>query len=121
MVRPGWMVGHSESEHTSFPFREGDVPSRFVLNKFDLNLPTTGLLLGLGFVFVVVVIAAAVCRVVVLDERVFDGWGCVEGRVSGGYVSRMHVGFSALTFAHIRLIRVLIVFVAVHYDRDVGG
>lgn len=97
------------------------MPSRFVLNKFNLNLATAGLLLGLGFVFVVVVIAAAVCRVMVLDERVFDGRGCVEGGVSGGYVSRMHVGFSALTFAHNRLIRVLIVFVAVHYDRDVCG
>jgi len=55
---------------TGLAFREGYVPPGLVLNKFDLDFPTAGLLILLSTVFFVLVIATAVDGIVVLDEGV---------------------------------------------------
>jgi len=61
--------------HTCFPFRERYMTSGFVLNEFNLDLPTPGLLLRFGFFdFVVIIIYARVYCVVIIDERVV-GYG----------------------------------------------
>lgn len=49
--------------------------SRFILNKFDLDLSSTGLLI-LWFLLLVIVVAAALCGVLVVYEAVLGyGWG----------------------------------------------
>ncbi len=61
-------------EHTSFPFGEGYVTSRFILDKFDLDLSSSCLLVRLWLVIIIVVVAGALSGVLVVDERVFaDG------------------------------------------------
>ena len=56
--------------HTSFPFGEGYVTSRFILDKFDLDLSSSGLLVRFGLLLVVVVVSCAVYCFVIIDERV---------------------------------------------------
>jgi hypothetical protein len=55
--------------HTSFPFGECDMTSRFILDKFDLDLASSGFLL-LWFVVFIVVVPSALASVMVVDERV---------------------------------------------------
>jgi len=79
-------LGSSESgqliglfHNPSFPFGECDMTSRFILNKFDLDLSSSGFLLLWLIVFVFVV-PSALTSVMVVDERVFgDG-------LAGGYL-----------------------------------
>ena len=77
--------------------------SRFILNKFDLDLASARLLVRLGFVLVVVVFTGTVNGIMVVDERVFhySGWAGRWRRVAicGCWVSRMHVEGS-LALAH---------------------
>lgn len=81
------------STHTSFPFRERNVPSRLVLDKLDLDLAAAGLLVGLGLLVVVVVVGRAVDSGVVVDERVFTDGGLM-------WIGRgRNVDCSALTLA----------------------
>jgi hypothetical protein len=91
--------------NTSFPFGEGYVTSRFVLNKLDLNLAPSCLLLRFRLLPVfVVVVAAALGSIMVVDESVFGnrrGLAWVGLWVCGCYVSWMHVE-CALTFSHIK-------------------
>ena len=92
-------------ELTGFPFGERYVTSRFVLDKLDLDFAPSRLLLRFGFLFVVVIIAAALSSIMVVDERVIGdrgGLAWVGLGVCGGYVSWVHVE-SALTFAHIKV------------------
>ena len=52
------------------------MPPRLVLNKLDLDFPTTGLLILRPPVFFIVVFAGTVDRIIVLDEGVAtDGRG----------------------------------------------
>jgi hypothetical protein len=56
--------------------------SRFILDKFNLDLSSSRLLVRLGFLFVFVVLAVAVDRVVVVDKRVIaHGGGGATGRI----------------------------------------
>ena len=55
---------------TGLALGEGDVSPRLVLNKFNLDFPTTGLLILLSTFFLFVVVAATVDSIVVLDEGV---------------------------------------------------
>lgn len=90
---------------TSFPFGEGYMTSRFILNKFDLDLSSSCLLVFWLLAVVVVVFGSAVSSVVVVYERVVcdGGWGA-DGGLWGGYRvggcgGREHVE-GALAFAH---------------------
>jgi hypothetical protein len=76
--------------------------SRFILDKFDLDLPSARLLVRFGFLVLFVVVAGTVNRVVVVDERVITNRGWSAGwwmGVSGCGVTGMHIE-SALTFSH---------------------
>lgn len=77
--------------------------SRFILNKFDLDLASARLLVRLGFVLVLVVLTSTVNRIMVVDERVvhYSGWAGRWRRVAicGCWVSRVHVEGS-LALAH---------------------
>jgi ABC-type dipeptide/oligopeptide/nickel transport system permease component len=91
-------------ELTSFPFGERYVTSRFVLDKLDLDFAPSCLLLRFGLLFIVVVVAAALGSIMVVNERVIGDRGGLAGvclGVCGCYVSWMHVE-CALTFAHIK-------------------
>lgn len=59
--------------HTSFPFGEGYMTSRFILNKLDFNLASSSLLV-FGLLVVVVVVACTVRSVVIVDKRVIAHW-----------------------------------------------
>jgi hypothetical protein len=86
----------------SFPFGERYMTSRFILNKFDLDLPSTSLLVRFGFVLLLIVVASTVYCVVVVDERVITYSRRSAGRrmgISGGGVTRMHIE-GALALAH---------------------
>jgi hypothetical protein len=107
-VRP--FLKKNKNELTSFPFRERYVTSRFVLDKLDLNLAPSRLLLGLGTLLdiLIVVVTAALCGIMVVDESILDDGGSLAG-VGLGFcwsnVSWVHVE-CALAFAHIKLGRV---------------
>jgi hypothetical protein len=58
-----------------FPFGERYMTSRFVLNKFDLDLSSSGLLVGFGLLLIFIVVACAVCSIVIVDERVVADGG----------------------------------------------
>jgi hypothetical protein len=72
--------------------------SRFVLDKLDLDFAAALLLASLGLVVVVIVIAGAIDRVVVGNERVVADVVGGHG-VVGTRSSRMHVE-GALAFTH---------------------
>ena len=94
----------SKFELTSFPFGEGYVTSRFVLDKLDLNFAPSRLFLRFGLVLVLLVVTSALGGIVIIDERVLGNRGGLTGVSLGicwGYVSWVHVE-SALTFAHIK-------------------
>lgn len=89
---------------TCFPFGERYMTSRFILNKFDLDLSPSCFLVRLGLLVVIVVLSSTVDRVVIVDKRVITNWGgggtrwsrmTICGRRSG----RMHVE-GALAFTH---------------------
>lgn len=61
--------------HTCFPFGERYMTSRFILNKFDLDLSSSGLLVRFGLLIVVVVVSCTVDSFMIVDERVFDNRG----------------------------------------------
>lgn len=78
--------------------------SRFILNKFDLDLSSSGLLVGFGLLLVLVLVARTVDSVLVVDERVVAYWGRLLGlvrmRICGGSsVAGMHIQ-GARTLAH---------------------
>jgi hypothetical protein len=74
---------------TCFPFGEGDMTSRFILNKFDLDLTPSSLLLVLGFLLFLILVAAALGSVMVGDERVIGDRGAwLLGRVGLGFCGR---------------------------------
>ena len=79
--------------------------SRFILNKFDFDFPASGLLVRLGLFLVVIVVAATVYGVVVVDEGVVgDGraWLLLGmGVDGGGGVGRVCV-HGPLALSHIR-------------------
>ena len=54
----------------SLALGEGDVSPRLILNEFDLDFPTAGLLVLLATFFFLFIVAAAVDGIVVLDEGV---------------------------------------------------
>ncbi len=58
---------------SSFSFRESDVTSGLVLYKLNFDLPPTRFLVRLWLLFFIVVVAAALYRVVVLNKRVVSG------------------------------------------------
>ena len=55
---------------TSLTLGEGYVPPRLVLNKFNLDFPTTGLFIFNPTLFFFFVVATAVDGIVILDEGV---------------------------------------------------
>jgi hypothetical protein len=57
--------------------------SRFVLDKFNLDLPAASLLVGLGLVVLLLVLAGAVDGVVVVDEGVVADLARRRGVVLG--------------------------------------
>lgn len=78
--------------------------SRFILNKFNLDLSSSCFLVRLGLLFVFVILSIAVDRVMIIDERVVTYWGGTSTRrigmaVCGRRSSRVHVE-SALAFTH---------------------
>lgn len=84
-----------------FALGKGDVTSGLVLNEFDLDLASAGLLVGLWLLVVVIVVCAALASVVVLDEGVVcagDLLCGVEGVEAltfvggGGWIGRSHLG-----------------------------
>ena len=94
-VRSGqWGVGGSL---TRFPFREGNVTSRLVLDELDLDLATTCLFVRLGLLLVL--IATTLVRRIVVDKRVIPDRSR-EGRwmpIAGHGVTWK---VSALSFPH---------------------
>jgi hypothetical protein len=93
-------------KHTSFPFGERYMTSRFILNKFDLDLSSSCLLVRFGLFLLVVVVCGRVDGILVVDECVL----CDRGRgllvVDGLRVSRWGSGVwgvdveGALSLAH---------------------
>ena len=67
-----WGFDRAHLLDASLALREGDVPPRLVLNEFNLDFSTTGLLIPgpTLFVIVLVLVAGTVDRIVVLDEGV---------------------------------------------------
>lgn len=89
---------------TCFPFGERYMTSRFILNKFNLDLSSSCFLVRLGLLFVFIILSVAVDRVMVIDERVVAyGSGCSTRRIGmaicGRRSSRVDVE-SALAFTH---------------------
>lgn len=64
-------MGKIDVSHTSFPFGEGYVTSGFILDEFDLDLPSSCLLVCFRLVVIIIIITGAVDSVVVVYERVF--------------------------------------------------
>jgi hypothetical protein len=56
-------------QHTSFPFRERYMTSRFILDVLNLNLSSPRLFI-LGLFFIVVIISGTVNSIIIIDERV---------------------------------------------------
>lgn len=73
--------------------------SRFILNKFDLDLSSSGLLVCFGLFVVVVVLSCAVDCIMVVDERVICDGGDAWLGVSWGGVSGVHIE-GALALSH---------------------
>lgn len=77
---------------TSFPFGERYMTSRFILDKFNFNLPASCLLVRLGLVLFFVVVPRAVDGVMVVDKGVV-AYGASRGGMGIGWsdVAWMHV------------------------------
>ena len=52
--------------------------SRFILDKFDLNLPPSGFLI-LWFLFLLIVVGAALCGILVVNEAILGDARLLEG------------------------------------------
>ena len=90
--------------HTCFPFGERYMTSRFILDEFDLDLSSTGLLVRFGLFLLIVLVAATLDGVLVVDEGVFShgrgtGLGMEGLGVWRGGCAWVHVE-GALALAH---------------------
>src|SRR5882757_9129487 len=69
-IEQKYTEGKGSRSRTSFPFGECYVTSRFILNKLDLNLPPSCLLV-LWFLLLVIIVSTTLGCILIVDEAIF--------------------------------------------------